>query len=211
MNSKVLYFSLIAVVAISVGAFTEAKTETNPIIVNTISSSMIDVPIEIMVNTAEYVIVGKVISVEPVVYIDPKLQSDKLANTNEDIIILEKEILSDVTIGVEEDLFGLYDEEMITVRVPGGEINGYRTVHESSSEFTEGERVILFVGHGQSYNISGDHYTVIGYDQGTIRLDESNTFIASLGFEAESSIDSKYADDNTSEEEIKRLIQAKRN
>jgi hypothetical protein len=200
MTSKVLYFSLIvAVAAISAGtlALTAAETEAKPMLVNTIQNSMEDVALDVLTNTADYAIVGQVISVEPVVYIDPERAVDKAANKDPNVTIFDKEILSDVTIRVEQDLFDKYEEKIITVRVPGGEIEGYKTIHESSPEFVDGERVIVFVGNGQSYSISEDNYTIIGYYQGTIRLGDT--------------VDSKFATQDTTENDMKNQIKSLKN
>lgn len=197
MKSKVLYFSLIvAVAAISAGtlALPVTETEAKPIQVNTIQNSMEDVPLDILTNTADYAIVGQVISVVPVVYVDPERAADKVSNKDPNVTIFDKEILSDVTIRVEQDLFDKYDQKVITVRVPGGEIEGYKTIHEASPEFVNDERVIVFVGNGQSYSISEENYTVIGYYQGTIRLGDT--------------IDSKFATQGMTENDMKNQIKS---
>lgn len=197
MTKKILFYSMIVAVAFfGIGAvlYTESDAKVEPTVIQTVSVSMIDIPLEMLAEHADYAIVGEVISIDPVVYTDPDRAAKKKAVDNSEVIILDKEILSDVRIKVEEDLFGKYDEHFITVRIPGGEIPGQKTVHEASPEFALGERVIIFVANGQSYSVSPDNYTVLGLEQGTIRLGEA--------------VVSKFANSNTTEETIKDEIKS---
>ena len=196
MNKKLMFFSMIvAIAAVSVGTIISTQeSQVEPQLVQTISAAMLDATLEQIGDHADYAIVGKVLNITPVIYVDPDRAKEKAQNKNPDIIILDKEILSDVKIKVEEDLFGKYNEKFITIRVPGGEIPGQKTIHSESTEFVKGERVIVFVGNGQSYSISEDNYTVLGLDQGTIRLGEE--------------VVSKFATDKTSEKEIKDKIKS---
>lgn len=200
MNKKLMFFSLIvAIAAVSVGTFSYTTQETQVELqeVQIISTSVMDVPLEILGDYADYAIVGEVLNIKPVIYVDPDRASDKAMNKNADINVMDKEILSDVKIKVEEDLFGKYNEKFITVRVPGGEILSQKTIHEQSPTFVKGERVIVFVGNGQSYDISADNYTVLGLEQGTVRLGDQ--------------VDSKFANDKTTEKEIKTKIKSLKN
>ncbi len=197
MNQKLVFFNIIvAVAAVSIGAltYTTEEVQVQKQLIQHSSSAMLDVPLNILSEHAEYVIVGRVLNITPVIYVDSDRASDKAKNTNSDIIVMDKEILSDVKIKVEEDLFGKYDGKFITVRVPGGEIPSQKTIHEQSPTFVKGERVIVFVGNGQSYDISADNYTVLGLEQGTVRLGDQ--------------VDSKFANDNTTEKEIKNKIKS---
>ena len=197
MNQKLVFFNIIvAVAAVSIGAltYTTEEVQVQKQLIQHSSSAMLDVPLNILSEHAEYVIVGRVLNITPVIYVDSDRASDKAKNTNSDIIVMDKEILSDVKIKVEEDLFGKYDGKFITVRVPGGEIPSQKTIHKQSPTFVKGERVIVFVGNGQSYDISADNYTVLGLEQGTVRLGDQ--------------VDSKFANDNTTEKEIKNKIKS---
>ena len=192
-----MFFSVIvAVAAVSIGAltYTTEEVQVQEQWIQHTSSAMNDVPMEILSEYADYAIVGKVLTITPVIYVDADRAADKAKNKNADIIVMDKEILSDVKIKVEEDLFGKYSEKFITVRVPGGEIPSQKTIHEQSPQFVKGERVIVFVGNGQSYDISADNYTVLGLEQGTVRLGDQ--------------VDSKFANDKTTEKEIKNKIKS---
>ena len=199
MNRTLLFSSIvIAIAAVSIGSvtfLTTQESDVTPMIIQPISASVVDVSLEQLEEVSDYAIVGKVLNITPVIYVDPDRAKDKAQNKNPELIILDKEILSDVKIKVEEDLFGKYNEKFITIRVQGGEIPGQKTIHSESTEFVKGERVIVFVGNGQSYSISDDNYTVMGLDQGTIRLGEEKVV-------------SKFATDKTSEKEIKDKIKS---
>ena len=120
-----------------------------------------------------------------------------------------------VKIKVEEDLFGKYDKKYITIRVPGGETRTQKTIHELSPQFVKGERVIVFVGKGDSYSISENNYTVVGLHQGTMRLiddldngsDSSRSSVSS----SEKQVISKFATDNMSEDSMKNIIKSLKN
>lgn len=194
-----MFLSLIvAIAAVSVGtlSYTTQESEIETQRIQTVSTAVMDVSLEQIREKSDYAIVGEIIDIVPVVYVDPDRAKEKADNINPDIIITEQEILSDVKIKVEEDLFGQYDEKTITVRIPGGEIPTLKTVYEHSPTFEQGERVILFVGNGHSYSISEDNYTVLGLDQGTIKLGEQ--------------VVSKFANEQTTETEIKNKIKSLR-
>lgn len=201
---KTLFFSIIVVfAAVSVGifAFNSGESEVEAVvqeqIIQTIGATMEDIPLESYMDVADYAIVGTVIKTTPVIYVDQDRADQKTKDSKNRIITIEKEILTDVTINVEEDLFKKYDKQTITVRVPGGEIPSQKTIHSASPEFKVGERVIVFVGNGNSYDIPSNSFTVLGLEQGTIKLDDK--------------VKSKYADDQTTEIEIKNKIKFLKN
>lgn len=199
MNKKILFYSMIiAISSVSIGSVLNAtsEAEVEPTVIQTIGVSMEDIPLDMLGEHADYALVGQVIDISPVVYTDSDRATEKKENAHPEVIILDKEILSDVRIKVEEDLFGKYTEKFITVRIPGGEISGQKTIHEASPEFVTGERVIIFVGNGQSYSISADNYTILGLEQGTIRLGET--------------VVSKFTDESTTEQVIKNQIKSLR-
>lgn len=199
MNKKILFYSMIiAIASVSIGSVLNAtsEAEVEPTVIQTIGVSMEDIPLDMLGEHADYALVGQVIDISPVVYTDSDRATEKKENAHPEVIILDKEILSDVRIKVEEDLFGKYTEKFITVRIPGGEISGQKTIHEASPEFVTGERVIIFVGNGQSYSISADNYTILGLEQGTIRLGET--------------VVSKFTDESTTEQVIKNQIKSLR-
>jgi len=200
LNQKLLFCGLIvAIAAISISAVIHS-TQADDIetqIVQTIFVSSIDLPIEYLEANSKFAIVGVVTKIEPVIYINPDRAKEKADNKIPGLIIIDKEILSDVTIKVKEDLFGNYKEKFITVRVPGGETREQITKHEGYDTFHVGERVILFVGNDESYNISEDNYVIIGAKQGTIRLGDT--------------VDSKYATPSMSEKDMKNKIKSLKN
>lgn len=199
MNQKLLFYGLIvAIAAVSISAVTQS-TQADDIetqIVQTISVSAIDLPIDHLEANSKFAIVGEVTKIEAVIYTDPDRAREKADNKIPGLIIIDKEILSDVTIRVEVDLFEKYTEEFITVRIPGGETPEQITKHEGYDTFNIGERVILFVGNEKAYNISIDDYSIIGAKQGTIRLGDT--------------IESKYATDSMTEIDIKNQIKSLR-
>jgi len=215
-NSKrVTLGVLVAIVALSTGwMFTLlSEEESQPLlqqqqqdaVVPLISTTMVDLSLKVLADNADYAIVGTVLDIGPVLYVDPNRVTNIQENMNPEIIILDTEILSDVVIKVEEDLFDRYDKNIIKVRIPGGIMdNGLQTVHENSPLFEIGERVIVFIANGQSYSIGPQHYTILGLEQGTIGLREGQ-------------IDSKFATSishrglttsNVSEEDIKNQIKS---
>ena len=183
---------VVAVAAISLGVLTFTPEIAPKQFIQHTSMTMSNVPMGMLSEHAEYVIVGKILDITPVVYIAPHLAIMKENNKNPDVTIHEKEILSDIKIKVEEDLFGKYNGTTITVRIPGGEIPSQKTINDHSPTFVTGERVIVFVANGQSYHISPDNYTVIGLDQGTVHLGDK--------------VISKFADNTTTEKQIKNKI-----
>lgn len=194
---------IVAIAAVSIGTIsaTTQESQVEPQIIQRVSSSMVDATLEQIGDYADYAIVGTVLNITPVIYVDPDraaqkaiVEKQQFAEGEMSLIVLEKEILTDVKIKVEEDLFGKYNEKFITVRVPGGEIPTQKTIHEQSTPFVKGERVIVFVGNGQSYSISEDNYTVMGLDQGTVRLDDK--------------VVSKFATNGMSENDIKNKIRS---
>lgn len=204
MNKKLVFLSLIvAIAAVSVGtlSMTTQESKVQPQMVQKISSTMLDISLEQLSERADYAIVGKVVKVTPVIYEDPDRKQKKADIENlqftaggNTLVVMEQEILSDVKIKVREDLFGKYTDNFITVRVPGGEIPTLKTIHERSPTFDKNERVVVFVGKGQSYNISDAHYTVLGLDQGTIKLGDK--------------VKSKFATTDSSEDSIKKKIKS---
>ena len=74
----------------------------------------------------------------------------------------EEYVFSDVKIEVEEDLFGEYDEEYITVRIQGGQVGDATTISHIDASFEEGERVLVFVAGPEPESIWGDNYYVAG-------------------------------------------------
>ncbi len=199
MIDKKLLLVLIPLVAIITGAsyIIDAENTKNEVVIHRISGSMENIPIEAYADIAEFAIVGVVTQESSVTYVDPDLAAQKKLLTStgmDDTIIYDKIILTDFKISVEEDLFGNYEEPTITVRIPGGEITGYRTEYELSPALSIGDRVTIFVGVGSSYMISSDHYTIIGLYQGTIKMSDISN--------------SKYADSTTTEEQFKDKIKS---
>jgi len=208
---------ILAVSTVGIGtlAFSQIQ-ESEPMIITTISGSVMDISLEMFGEHADFAIVGKVVKIKPVVYVDSERASDKKNNKELNIIIIDKEILSDVKIRVEEDLFGNYDKKFITLRVPGGETETQKTIHELSPQFVKGERVIVFVAKGDSYSISENNYTVLGLMQGTMRLiddldNSSDSSNYSSDISEKQQVISKFATDNMSEDSMKNIIKSLKN
>ena len=202
MNKKILFFSMImAISAISIGSITHTLQENQPeTLIQKISVEMKDISLEKLGENADYAIVGKVVKIKPVVYMYPEAVAEKKARAithpNSEIIIIDREILTDVKIKVKKDLFGNYKKKFITVRIPGGEIPGQKTIFDYSPGFKKGEKIIVFVTNGQTDSISENHYTVLGLEQGTFRLGDS--------------VKTKFAMQSMSEKDIKHQIKALR-
>lgn len=208
MKKLVLYGMILGIViaaASIIGATTYSQqTQAEPMIVQTISGSMGDVSLEMLGEHAKYAIAGKVVSITPIKYVDSDRRAEKIFNKlfqkNQNILLIDEEILSDVKIKVKEDLFGKYDKKFITLRIPGGQTETQKTIHKLSPEFVVGDRIIVFVGIGDSYSISENNYTVLGLMQGTIRLTEDNKVV------------SKFAPtDEMTEKEMKNIIKLLKN
>jgi len=200
MNKKILISSLIVAVAalgISYVAFSTQTDEVQAQLVQTVSVSGVNLPIEHIADNSLYAIVGEVTNIVPVIFTDPGRAQEKIDNEIPNLIILDNEILSDVTFKVEEDLFGKYSEEFITVRIPGGETSEQITKHDGFPKLNPGERVILFVGHDKAYNIPIEKYAIMGGLQGTILLGDT--------------VVSKYATDGMTEMDIKNKIKSLKN
>ena len=187
---------IVAVAAVSIGVVTYSVQvdEIEAQIVQTVGVSSVDLPMEYLGANSKYIIVGEVTNIKPVIYTDPDRAKEKADNKIPNLIIIDKEILSDVTLKVEEDLFGKYSKEFITVRIQGGETLEQITIHEGYDTFSKGDRVILFVGNEEAYNVSIDNYSIIGAKQGTILLGDT--------------IVSKYASDGMTETDIKNKIKS---
>jgi len=202
MNKKILFFSMImAISAISIGSLTNTLQENQPeMLIQKITVKMQDLSLEKLAEEADYAIVGKVVKIKPVVYMYPEAVKEKkeraITHPDSEIIIIDREILTDVKIKVKKDLFGNYKEKFITVRIPGGEIPSQKTIFDYSPGFKKGEKIIVFVAKGQSDSISDNHYTVLGLEQGTVRLGDL--------------VKTKFAMQSISEKDIKHQIKALR-
>jgi hypothetical protein len=77
----------------------------------------------------------------------------------------KKLIFTRVTIQKEDNLKGIDDSQVVEVVVPGGAANGYILKVEDVPEFTEGERVLLFLRKNKL-----GYITPIGLFQGKLTL-----------------------------------------
>ncbi len=202
MDHKKKFTILLSSIIIAAGlgfSYSELNVSESEPLVNIVQGSMMNLPLQYLVDNADYAIVGTVSQTSPIVYTHLELAEKKRLLTStgmddNDTIIFDREILTDVTIQVEEDLFGKYTESIIVVRVQGGEIPGYITIDELSPTYSVGDRVTIFVAPGDSYSISSVHNTVLGMYQGVIDLND----IAS----------SKHTTSTTTEQEIKDKIKS---
>lgn len=198
-HSNITFGILAGVIAISLVGYlnidlltTEYFVDTsNEQIINRVSVSMEDLSFSQIAEFSEFAIVGEVKKITPVLKVDKEIRKEKLRNTNPSLVILDTEVHSDIKIKVEEVLFGDYNKNMITVRVHGGETEELKTIYDQSPTFTEGERILVFIGHSTSEKIGKGIYTVKGWEQGTFRLDENNILNSIMGNSYEEELKNK--------------------
>ena len=145
-------FSLNSTETITVSGGTEQVAE-----VVTLSGALPDFPVSYLAEETTYAIKGTVIQIKSV-----PVQYDVAGMPN---------VFTDVVIAVEKDLKGLYVEDTITVRVDGGQADGYTVVSEIAPEFEVGEEIFIFVGDKENDSIYGDNYYVAGLQHGKYNLD----------------------------------------
>ena len=108
----------------------------------------------------------------------------------------EEYVFSDVKIEVEEDLFGEYNEEYITVRIQGGQVGDAITISHIDASFEEGERVLVFVAGPEPESIWGDNYYVAGVIGGKYTIDDFG--------KAEKQLDPEKKNESDLKDEIKK-------
>lgn len=156
MNKKLLA-SLFALSAVAVAAGAIAFEEYMPTTTVYSSSLMLKgTPVE-LAEDADYAIVGTVSDMTPIrVSMSQPGDDDK--------------VFTDVTLTVEEDVFGNYDEETIIFRILGGEVDRLRLVAEESPELRLGERLFVLIGEDpENYTFDGKNY-LIGQAQGALEI-----------------------------------------
>ena len=86
--------------------------------------------------------------------------------------LYDRGFFTDVTIMAEQFIKGNVTPE-ITVRIPGGEINGVSLKVSDTPIFNQGERVILFIKKSKV----GNYNIVEGLHQGKLTIDKNNSVI----------------------------------
>lgn len=81
-------------------------------------------------------------------------------------------VFSDVTLKVNEDLFGQYDQKEITVRIMGGETPNMTHVSSDDASFDKNEHVLVFVAGPEPDSIWGDNYYVAGLELGKYKIED---------------------------------------
>ena len=170
-NTKTISLAaMIAIVGIatSVIAINEVSNETTQLatqelVIQEIKGSMDNYTLEELASGTKYAIIGKVKQVTPVI-----------VEKNADEHRKYKTIFSDVKIQVEKDLNNLYSEDIISVRIQGGQIGNLKTVAELNPTFKVNERVLFFVADKEPNSIWGDNYYVAGLHLGKYSLSDGD-------------------------------------
>jgi len=151
-----IILSLVAVAVLSAGIFSTMGAEAKETIV--VSSALPDYPVEFLAENTPYAIKGKVIDL-----VEVPVQYDAVGIGN---------VFTDVVIDVTKDLNNKYTDDIITIRVQGGETDTAKYVYESSPAFALGEKVFIFVADKEPESIYGDNYYVAGLQHGKYNMDE---------------------------------------
>jgi len=119
--------------------------------------------LEDLAEKAEFVVIGKVIEISPLVpvYLLPFTDGyDRFQ--------------FDVTLSVEDDLDGKYGKDTIVFRIHDSrEELGWI---EDEQNFEVGERVLVFIGEKEPDSVTGDAYLVYGVTQGKYLLKDGIAF-----------------------------------
>ena len=146
MNKKFVIIPSVVVAVLAIGSFVTYEDQQMDAHVSAI---FYEHTLDELAQKAEYAIVGTVEGITSV-RVDMPKESD------------EDRVYTDVIINVEEDLFGNYDGDQISVRILGGETETIRMTTDFAPDFIEGNRVIALVSgisDGYTYN---NHHFVIG-------------------------------------------------
>ena len=156
MNKKLLA-TLFALSVVAVTAGIMAFEEYMPTTTAYSSSLMLKAtPVE-LAEDADYAIVGTVSNMTPI-RVSMSLPGD------------DDKVFTDVTLTVEEDVFGNYDESTISFRILGGEADRLRIFAEDSPELQLGERIFVLIGEdSENYTFGGRNY-LIGQAQGALEI-----------------------------------------
>lgn len=138
----------------------ESAVETSTV-VQTIHGSSHIYPLDVLAKGTKYAIIGTVKEITPV-----------LSQYDEK----KKMVFSDISIKVERDLNGEYEGKTITVRIQGGEKDGYKTITDFNAEFELDERILIFVPEKEPESIWGDNYYVAGLQQGKFSLVDGQAY-----------------------------------
>lgn len=142
MNRKMLMLIPIVAAFAAFGSFT--VYDSNEQIVMNVNSVIIPFTIEEATQIADYVIIGTVEKITPILVDMPK-------ESDEDLVF------TDIVINVKEDLLGTADKQ-ISVRVLGGEVVNRKVIAQQSGEFTIGDEILLFISSAERYGYDGKNF-----------------------------------------------------
>jgi len=141
--------ALVLVLVLSDISCSSARPDASPTVVTAI---MQELTIEQITANADSIIIGKVI--------DTAVKKDMLTGN----------INTYISVNVEEWIKGTTDSNVVTIREQGGEIGDERQWAEDSVQFSNGEKVLLFL------KSNGDKTSsVLGGFQGKVTLEKTNT------------------------------------
>lgn len=133
-------------------------------LVNNVHALIVAYSLEDLVETAEFVVIGKVIEVSPLVPGYLLFFSDGYDRFQ-----------FDVTLSVENDLDGKYEQETIQFRIHDSR-EEFGMGIEDEQKFEIGERVLVFIGEKEPDSVMGDAYLVHGVTQGKYLLENGLAF-----------------------------------
>lgn len=155
-KTKFSFMAIIVVAAISTGIFaygSEIAYDKKTVITQ---GSLHAFSLEDLSQGAQFAIDGKVKDIQSV-----EVQRDGK--------IL---VFSDVTLNVNEDLFGQYDQKEITVRIMGGETPNITHISGDDASFDKNEHVLVFVAGPEPDSIWGNNYYVAGLELGKYKVED---------------------------------------
>lgn len=169
MNQKISLLSIIAIAAIgtlglmSMNSQDEIKVTEQ--VVEHVKGTLVNYSVEELSEGTPYAIIGKVRQITPV-----------LVETE-----IGEKVFSDIVVKVQKDLNGNYDEEEITVRILGGEVESRKTISHFSPTFDKNEKVLFFVADKEPQSIYGDNYYVAGMSVGKYSINNDKAVKHSSG------------------------------
>ena len=140
--------------------------------ITTLNATEDDRPVEELAAESAHAILGVVIQTNAIPY---NITMANVTSVNGTEIIRET-IFTEVTVAVNEDLRGTYDDKLITFRFEGGSIDDTKVINPNAPTFELGEQVLVLVGEpdpdgyhpivGQvngKYSITENMLAIVGY------------------------------------------------
>lgn len=140
----------------------DTQTVSEVIVTEKVSGSLDNYTLDELASNSKYAIIGTVEKITPVAVEKNYSHEDKTYIT----------IFSDIQVNVEQDLFGEYQENQISVRIHGGQLGDMKTEAELSPKFDKNERVLFFIADKELHTIWGDNYYVAGLYLGKYSLSD---------------------------------------